>query len=867
MPTTHRLAAAILVLWHGAIVAQQFNVKVFGAEHGLPSATVDALAEDSLGHLWVQTLGGLCRSDGRDFELWTRKHGAPPAETRAALDPRDSTYRIVCSNPGPDPTAQCGLVDQRGNKWIGRTDGAYRTGPDGPLHLHAGNGLGHSDVLCMLQDRSGAIWMGTAFGGLARFTHDACINFTERDGLGARTVSAILRTTDGALWIGTSGGGLTRWDNSGLRWFGERDGLPDAYITCLSVSPGSTLLVGTAGHGLMEWTGTSFRSPTWAKALEAAHINTIRTADSTLWVATESGVFRSEGGSSMTAFTDHTEAAIDVLPDGHRTWVATEDGLAYLVDGKPVPYRDRDVDLPANVQVTALVRDGSGNIWAGTDGQGLWRFNGTKSTRFTTTNGLSSNRVVQVLLDADENVWAGTARGFDRLELDVLQERLLNVDHFGTADGFIGQEAFRNACFLDVDGTLWFGTVNGATRFDPQRATTIAVPPQTRITQVLLDHEMPDWSPWSSGNDAHGLPKELQLPYNRNHLTFAFQGLSLAEPEAVRYQYQLEGHDPDWSDVTAEQRAVYSNLGPGSYTFKVIARNSSGIWNEEPIMFTFSIAPPLWRTAGFLSVSGASLTILLFGFVRLRTRRLRRAAAQLEAMVDERTRELAQEKKRSDDLLLNILPASTAAELKEHGNAAAHHYEHCTVLFSDFKGFTSFSEGMPSAKLVAELDRFFRAFDRLCDAHRMEKIKTIGDAYMCAAGVPNDDPDHALNAARMALAMLEEVKRINAERANEGQEAWPIRIGLHSGPLTAGVVGEKKFAYDIWGGTVNLASRMESTGEPGRVNCSGATYALIMDRIHCSPRGPVKVKGKGEVHMYFVEDLRAEPNTGAGKTS
>ncbi|MCB1513149.1 MAG: hypothetical protein KDJ36_19830, partial [Hyphomicrobiaceae bacterium] len=133
---------------------------------------------------------------------------------------------------------------------------------------------------------------------------------------------------------------------------------------------------------------------------------------------------------------------------------------------------------------------------------------------------------------------------------------------------------------------------------------------------------------------------------------------------------------------------------------------------------------------------------------------------------------------------------------------------------------------------------------------------TIGDAYMCAAGLPEEHPQHALAMVLMALAMLDEADRVNRERAREGLAEWPIRIGIHTGPVIAGVVGEKKFAYDVWGDTVNLASRMESNGAPGRINLSGATYAGVMEYVQCTPRGPLQVKNKGEMQMYFLDRLR-----------
>ena len=353
-------------------------------------------------------------------------------------------------------------------------------------------------------------------------------------------------------------------------------------------------------------------------------------------------------------------------------------------------------------------------------------------------------------------------------------------------------------------------------------------------------------------------PLRWSCPYNKNHLTFDFTGISLSYPERVRYRWILEGYDADWSPITATDRVTYSNIPPGEYTFKVMARNASGIWTENPATYAFVIAPPIWETTTFRISGGIFVLLGLFGFIRLRERNLRLDRERLENTVTKRTAELATEKERSDALLRNILPASTADELKSKGSAEAQRYERSTVLFSDFKGFTTFSSQMDSDTLVSELDHYFRLFDELCDRFGVEKIKTIGDAYMCASGIPEPTPTHALDMVLMALGMVEAVEKSNHERAEKGRTQWPIRIGIHTGPVITGVVGRKKFAYDVWGDTVNLASRMESNSEAGRVNISGTTYGPLMEYVEVLPRGPINVKGKGELNMYFVLRLKPE---------
>ncbi|HEX6224321.1 MAG TPA: adenylate/guanylate cyclase domain-containing protein [Chryseolinea sp.] len=211
------------------------------------------------------------------------------------------------------------------------------------------------------------------------------------------------------------------------------------------------------------------------------------------------------------------------------------------------------------------------------------------------------------------------------------------------------------------------------------------------------------------------------------------------------------------------------------------------------------------------------------------------------------------ERDRSKELLLNILPAETAHELETNGHAQTRFYESVTVLFADFRGFSSISRTLPPQELVAELNEYFIAFDEIVEKYNLEKIKTIGDAYMCAGGIPTANDTHPFNAVEAGLAMQDYMTKRNAARTANGLEPWGLRIGAHIGPIVAGVVGKKKYAYDIWGDTVNIASRMESSSEGGRVNISSSLYDIVKDRYRCHYRGKIFAKNIGEIDMYFVE--------------
>lgn len=251
----------------------------------------------------------------------------------------------------------------------------------------------------------------------------------------------------------------------------------------------------------------------------------------------------------------------------------------------------------------------------------------------------------------------------------------------------------------------------------------------------------------------------------------------------------------------------------------------------------------------FAAAGTAGILLLLALLLYSRFAAKRRTAKSLE----EKNRLIEEERQRSDELLLNILPAPIAEELKVKGKAKAQQYQETTVLFSDFKNFTSIAEQLSPEELVEELDKCFKGFDFIISQYEdLEKIKTIGDAYMCASGLSDRKglPNNMIKAALEMQAFLEEQKQ---ERIRLGKPYFEARIGVHTGPVVAGVVGVKKFAYDIWGDTVNTAARVEANCEPGKVNISETTYGLIKYAFQCTHRGKVEAKNKGLLDMYYVE--------------
>ncbi|TGL58526.1 adenylate/guanylate cyclase domain-containing protein [Leptospira ognonensis] len=219
---------------------------------------------------------------------------------------------------------------------------------------------------------------------------------------------------------------------------------------------------------------------------------------------------------------------------------------------------------------------------------------------------------------------------------------------------------------------------------------------------------------------------------------------------------------------------------------------------------------------------------------------------------------LAAELAKSEKLLLNILPREVANELKMDGTSKPRHFPSATVCFTDFEGFTKIAETLKPEELVAELDRCFSYFDSLMDRYNLEKLKTIGDSYMFAGGIPQNNATHAVDCVMAALEIQAFMNRMKEIKADQNLPYWQLRLGIHSGDLVAGVIGERKFAYDVWSDTVNTASRCESSGASGKINISGVTFELIKDFFACEYRGAMPAKNKGQIDMYFVQGLLPE---------
>lgn len=422
--------------------------------------------------------------------------------------------------------------------------------------------------------------------------------------------------------------------------------------------------------------------------------------------------------------------------------------------------------------------------------------------------------------------------------------------------------------YLDGDSLIWFSTDEGVFCYDRRFEFNLIGKKKDIISSVKI---LIDDSLIYHGISDRGIRIYLGgIPYSTKLIRFSFSSSNLENEDQNTFMCQLIPHDKAWVLLDNRKFKEYSNLSPGNYIFKVKSLSPSG--EETEIKYVeFKIIPPWYLSWWAISLGVTLLFILLTFAVLYLNRRLIQAKIQLEKQVRERTREielrnkeLELEKEKSDFLLYNILPVKVAEELKSRGKFVPIKVYQATVLFTDFVRFSILTEQYESEELVEKLDLIFSRFDDICSRYNLEKVKTIGDSHMSVGGIPVFSQVHAIDAALAAVEMVDFIEYLH--EMDETFRPWKLRIGIHTGHLIAGVVGKRKFGFDVWGSTVNMASRLQEASEPNKINVSRETALQIQDFFDLTYRGKIAVKHQGEVDMYFVDGIKAQYSVdGKGK--
>ena len=543
-----------------------------------------------------------------------------------------------------------------------------------------------------------------------------------------------------------------------------------------------------------------------------------------------------------------------------RFWLGTRANGILLLDldvGCIAQYTSDSTSRPrlsAN-RIIGLYEDQSGTLWAASE-SGVNRIDPRAGTNriYTSKDGLPNDFINGLLPEGDCCMWFSTDNGLSRL--DIEKERF---DNFTTQDGLSKNEFNRISFHKSQDGRMYFGGLNGVNAFYPsERFLEREYTHADKILFTSFSKLDGFYDSLISQNVGLADQHAINLGYRDKFFSFNFALANYEQPQKNLYSYKLEGYDADWSTPSPLNTARYNNIPAGNYIFRVRSATGNGRWSQDQLAVSVQIEEAFYKSWWFITCCILFLSGLLYIIQQYRIRSIRDRQVELERLVKERTLDLEREKKKSEDLLHNILPEETAKELILYGKTKAKRHEQVSVLFADFKDFSGISERLDPEQLVAEIDYCFKAFDEIMELYGLEKIKTIGDAYMCAGGLPVDQENNAGLIVRAALEIQSFMQALAFEREGTSRPYFRARIGIHTGSVVSGIVGIKKFAYDIWGDTVNIASRMETAGQVGKVNISQTTYELIKGQFQCSPRGAIEVKNKGKIHMYFVKGVLEE---------
>jgi len=788
--------------------------------------------------------------------------------------------------------------DKSGIIWIGtEEDGLYKLQSFSRIdhYLYTTNistSLSSNQINTIYEDASGIIWVGTQSGvdkfdkQKQYFQHYQYLpNMT--NAINSNMVWSIFQDSsdDEKLWVGTDKGvnifdAKTGKVNYIIPDFSKENKQKNKSIYAIFKDHNKQLLVGTDA-------GVFYVEDNLLKPLGGQHYkqNKERTYvifednKNRLWLGTKEGlVIVSENRENYTTITtsDSEESlASDVIRAIYQSkngqmWLGTDGGgLSKVIEENGafkfknyMPDQENPNSLSNNTVLT-IFEDKEETLWLGTFGGGLNAFN-PKTERFkiyTKKDGLSNNVIYGIEEDKNGNLWMSTNKGISQLIKKINKFRT-----FEESDGLQSNEFNNGAFYKSKSGQLFFGGINGFNAFYPEDIHINKSKPKPLITNFYLFNK-----PVKIGQD-QVLKKhiseleEIVLKHKQNVISFEFASLHYSYPLKNQHKYMLENFDEDWVDVGNNRRANYTNLDPGEYVFKVKVANSDGIWSDNVAQIKVIVEPPFWQTFWFILLFYIITPILMvYGIVMYRIKQVKTQKELLEVQVRDRTSEVIRqkelleiEKEKAETLLLNILPSETVEELKAKGKATARQYRMTSIMFTDFKSFTKIAETLPPQDLVAELDNYFKKFDGIIEKYDVEKIKTIGDAYMCAGGIPIRNKSNPIDIVLAGLEIQRFVKEYNLIKTKEGGKGWDLRIGIHTGSVIAGVVGIKRFAYDIWGDSVNIASRMEASSNVGKVNISGATYELVKEFFTCEYRGKIKAKNKGNIDMYYVHSIKPE---------
>lgn len=796
--------------------------------------------------------------------------------------------------------------DKNGNYWIGLSyDGIVRLNNGEVTKIKTNTVCDLEPTICIYADSTGALWFGTE-KGLVLYSDGVFSTYDDNQAIVNGSINKILSDREGNIWIATDNGGVGKISLGKFRMNSM-----SAPVNAICEDIDGDVWIGTDDGLKCYRNEVEINNPLsdFCSSVRVRHIASAANGDLLVNCYSKPAMVRY---SKKTGKIEHwstddglagNKTRVSIETKYGDVFCGTTTGLSMITDGTVKNFNISDgFD---NEYIMCLYEDDEGVLWVGTDGGGIylltrdgimkkistedglcgnvvfkifqdkqkvyWICTGTGISRlekgdlsilssdlvldffnYNSSVGLGSDSIFQMIVDQNNYAWFISNRGISSVDFNSMTElkngNLLKLDtkFYNQNDGLKSSGANSTALsMIDRYGRIWFTMADGVAIYDPVRTSRNSVPPIIQIVEVKIDDKTID-----------EFNEPIIIPPNAKYLSIMYTGLSYTASERNRFTYKLSGFEENYSELTASKSVTFTNLKPGKYIFYVNMENSEGFYAENPASVVLIQEAFFYQQVWFwILVAGIILVIIAVVFILVNIRH-KKNELLLMTKIQMATVDLQMEKDKSDRLLRNILPPSIAERLKSKGmgnyGIIADRYDNVTVLFSDIVSFTNATSNHSAQDIVDSLNNLIRRFDVSARKLGVEKIKTIGDAYMAACGVPSKNERHAETMLKFAIQMYKDLADYN----KSAKIKFRIRIGLNSGPVIAGVIGMDKFIYDIWGDTVNVASRMESNCNPGHIRMTETVKENLEKNGHFYSyrEDVIDVKGKGLMHTYELPD-------------
>lgn len=741
------------------------------------------------------------------------------------------------------------IQDKSGNIWFA-TDTAVVVYRDGKISRHSKlTSLIDSNVNKIMEDREGNIWFATSHDGVQKLN----LGLFKTVELPS-SVNAIAEGLDKRVWLGldkgvacysiAENGGLKREYNEITDFCGEKR------VRDISIAQNGDILISTyASLGVVRFSEGGELVGQWTKQSgltgDKVRVCVESSLTGDLYVGTTTGFnIVDHKTNKIATFTQANALANEYImciyedtADG-SIWIGTDGGgVCVMKDGKIINQYTTENGLAGNI-IFKITKNSDGAFWICT-GTGISRLYDGKFFNYSKSTGLGSDSIFQLLVDDTGNAWLTANTGISSIQMQKMLSKIneantsLSPKLYSRSDGLKTRGITSTSLSMkDSLGRLWFTLIDGFAIYDPKKVYSNKTKPIVHIEKIMLDDKV-----------LYPTSDTIIIPAGVKRVSIKYTGLSFISSEHVRFSHKLEGFDTNYSEWETSRVVSYTNLKTGKYRFYIIAANGDNVVSAVDSRINFIQEAFFYQTVGFWVAVVLSLFAIAIFIAVHKIRSVQRNERILQQRVDEQTQKIK-------NLLLNILPAPVAERLENEPNATiAEQVDNVSVLFADIVNFTRITSGMGAQQIVTALNDLYSRFDSRAVAMHIEKIKTIGDSYMVASGLIDKNEHHAERLIEYARGMLQDVKEFNRTSAVQ----FNIRIGINSGSVIAGVIGKTKYIYDIWGDTVNVASRMEHSGIPDRIHTSLETWELCKDSIAFEEEIVMEIKGKGEMRTFFTK--------------